>query len=90
MTAIVGAPGIVQTAPPTPAPKANDRQIGGEHYKRLKPEPWDVIVAWNLGYLDGNIVKYVTRYREKGGLVDLLKAQHYLEKLIEIEKGKTR
>jgi hypothetical protein len=87
MSAILGAPGITQT---TPAPKANDRQIGGEHYKHLKPEPWDVIVAWNLGYLDGNIVKYVTRYREKGGLVDLLKAQHYLEKLIEIEKEKQR
>ena len=68
---------------------ANDIQIGGEHYKKLKPEPWDVIGTWGLGYLDGNCVKYIARYREKGGIVDLEKAQHYLAKLIEQERAKT-
>ena len=45
--------------------------------------------AWdnNLGYLEGNIIKYVSRYKKKGGMADLLKAQHYLQKLIEtVEK----
>lgn len=67
---------------------ANDTQVGGDHYKRLKPEPWDVIVAWDLRYLPGNVVKYVARYGQKGGLEDLHKARHYLDKLIEVEEAK--
>jgi hypothetical protein len=43
-----------------------------------------------MGYFDGNALKYLTRYREKGGLNDLYKAIHYIEKLIEIEKGKLK
>lgn len=67
--------------------KANQKQIGGTHYK-TSIEPWDAIVSWELGYLDGNVVKYVARWRKKGGLADLKKAQHYLEKLIEEEEKK--
>jgi hypothetical protein len=66
--------------------KANQKQIGGTHYK-TSIEPWDAIVSWELGYLDGNVVKYVSRWRKKGGLADLKKAQHYLEKLIENEEA---
>lgn len=66
---------------------ANDKQIGGQHYK-LSIEPWDYIIANDLGYLEGNIVKYVSRYKAKNGLQDLEKALHYLEKLIETEKEK--
>lgn len=62
---------------------ANDRQVGGTHYQ-LTIEPWDYIVKNNLGYLEGNIIKYVTRYKGKHGLEDLLKARHYLDKLIEL------
>jgi hypothetical protein len=63
------------------------KQVGGEHY--LKPiQPWDFIVANDIGYLEGNIIKYVTRYKEKGGIVDLYKAQHYLDKLVEIQAQK--
>ena len=48
-------------------------------------QPWDYIVSNNLGYLEGNIVKYVSRYKEKGTpRADLLKARHYLDKLLEI------
>ena len=61
---------------------ANDRQVSGAHYK-TEIQPWDFIVANKLGYLEGNIIKYVCRYKEKNGIVDLHKAQHYLEKLIE-------
>ena len=58
-------------------------------YYRKGIECWDYIIAKDLNYLEGNIIKYITRYREKGGLVDLNKAKEYLNKLIEIEQGKT-
>lgn len=63
---------------------ANDTQEGGSHYKNMTMQPWDYIIANNLGYLEGNIVKYVTRYKHKNGVEDLKKARHYLDKLIEI------
>jgi hypothetical protein len=62
---------------------ANDTQTGGTHYQ-VAIQPWDYIVANNLGYLEGNVIKYVTRYKNKGGIEDLRKAQHYLTKLIEV------
>ena len=76
------------TTPPTTTSKvtANDIQIDGDHYKSKPIQPWDYIAANNLGYFEGNIVKYVSRWRDKGGHGDLLKAKHYLEKLIELEE----
>lgn len=68
--------------------RANDHQIGGSHYKDYKYETWDVIIDWNLGYLDGNAVKYLSRWRLKGGIQDLKKARHYIDKLIETEEAK--
>jgi hypothetical protein len=62
---------------------ANNTQTGGSHYQ-VKIQPWDYITENNLGYLEGNIIKYVTRYKAKGGVEDLKKAQHYLSKLIEV------
>jgi hypothetical protein len=64
---------------------ANQTQIGGDHYKEKSIQPWDFIAANQLGYFEGNIVKYVTRWRDKGGINDLKKARHYLDKLIELE-----
>jgi len=64
---------------------ANDVQMGGNHYVLKAIQPWDFIIANNLGYLEGNIIKYVTRHKEKGGIEDLKKAQHYLQKLIETQ-----
>jgi len=66
----------------------NDIQIGGDHYKKNTIQPWDYIVSNNLGYLAGNVVKYITRWEYKNGLEDLEKAFHYLLKLIEVEKAK--
>lgn len=68
--------------------EANQRQVAGDHYKSHKYETWDVICDWRLGYLDGNAVKYLSRWRTKHAspqarLDDLLKAQHYIEKQIE-------
>lgn len=70
---------------------ANSVQIGGDHYKNLRGmEPWDVILHWGLGFLDGNAVKYLARWRSKGGVTDLEKARHYITKLIEVEHAKKR
>lgn len=66
--------------------KANDMQVSGSHYKDKAIQPWDFIVANKLGYLEGNVIKYVSRWRDKGGIDDLRKASHYLEKLIEVEQ----
>lgn len=65
---------------------ANATQVAGDHYKRHKYETWDVILDWELGYLDGNAVKYLSRWRLKGGVQDLRKAAHYIQKLIEVEE----
>lgn len=64
---------------------ANQTQIGGDHYKAKSIQPWDYIAANQLGYFEGNIVKYVSRWQDKGGVNDLEKARHYLDKLIELE-----
>ena len=68
-------------------PTANDMQVGGDHYMDKVIQPWDYIVSNNLGFLEGNIVKYITRWKEKNGVADLRKAQHYLAKLIEVADG---
>jgi len=64
--------------------KMNTKQVGGTHYK-LNIEPWDFVLANQLGYLEGNVIKYVTRHKVKGGRADILKAMHYLEKIIEVQ-----
>ena len=75
--------------------QADQRQIGGDHYKDKDVQPWEEMEAWMSqeefsGYLRGNCLKYLARYRDKGGLQDLLKCQHYLDKLIEVEQPATR
>jgi len=67
--------------------RANEQQVGGEHYAVKAIQPWDFIIANNIGYLEGNIIKYVSRWKDKGGVEDLKKAQHYLQKLIETSSG---
>ena len=67
--------------------KANDVQVGGTHYQ-ITIQPWDYIAANNLGYFEGNVVKYVSRWRDKGGIDDLRKARHYIDKLIEVETAR--
>jgi hypothetical protein len=64
--------------------RANEQQVGGAHYAVKAIQPWDYIIANDLGYLEGNVVKYVSRWKDKGGIEDLKKAQHYLQKLIEV------
>jgi hypothetical protein len=70
---------------PTPA---NAVQVGGDHYKGDAIQPWDFILSNNLGYCEGAVVKYVTRYKHKNGIEDLQKAKHFLDKLIEFHNTK--
>lgn len=71
--------------------KADSYQVGGDHYKKYNElQPWTVVTAWNLGYLDGTALKYIARWRDKGGIEDLRKAIHFLEKLIEVEYDPAR
>ena len=58
-------------------------QVGGEHYKTLPIQPVEFILANDLGFCEGNAVKYLCRYKQKGGAQDLHKAKHYIEILIE-------
>ena len=63
-------------------------QIGGDHYRSKAIQPVEYIHANGIGYFEGNVIKYVSRWRDKGGLADLEKAKHYLAILIELEGGK--
>tara|TARA_R110000824_G_scaffold67371_4_gene174423 strand:+ start:2268 stop:2504 length:237 start_codon:yes stop_codon:yes gene_type:complete len=65
---------------------AFDKQIGGDHYKKLAIQPLEFIERNRLGFSAGNIIKYICRYKTKGGLEDLKKARHYLDLLIELEE----
>ena len=69
-----------------PSTRADTRQEGGSHY-RLAIQPIDYIYENGLGFMEGNVVKYVTRHEQKNGKEDLLKAIHYLELLIERRYG---
>lgn len=69
---------------------ANSVQVGGSHYKKMPLEHWDLVALAGLDYYQGNITKYVMRWRDKGGIEDLKKARHYLDKYIELEELRAR
>ena len=58
-------------------------QVGGNHYKDLSIQPGDYIRENNLGWYEGNVIKYITRHDKKNGLEDVMKAKHYIEMIIE-------
>jgi hypothetical protein len=64
---------------------ALDKQVSGDHYKKLKIQPVEYIHANNIPFLEGNVIKYVTRWKDKAGIPDLEKAKHCIELLIELE-----
>jgi hypothetical protein len=64
---------------------ALDVQVGGAHYKGRAIQPIEYISANNLNFCEGSIVKYITRWRDKGGVNDLEKIKHYVDLLIEME-----
>jgi len=63
----------------------NDMQVGGTHYKS-PIQHWDFVASNNLDYFQGQITKYVARWKNKGGMQDLLKARHFLDKYIDLQK----
>lgn len=70
--------------------KALDTQVGGNPYKDLAIQPVEYIFKNNIGYFEGCVIKYVTRWQNKGGLQDLEKAKHFLELLIELQNQKAK
>jgi hypothetical protein len=64
---------------------ALDVQVGGDHYKKLRIQPIEYIHANGLPFIEGCIIKYATRWRDKGGIKDLEKAKHLITLLIELE-----
>lgn len=60
-------------------------QVAGDHYKSLKIQPIEYIHANSIPFAEGCVIKYVSRWRDKGGIKDLEKAKHFLELLIELE-----
>ena len=65
-------------------------QVGGTHYSDLAIEPIDFIIANNLGFCEGNVIKYISRWKAKNGVEDLEKARWYIDFLIEVENGNKR
>jgi len=66
--------------------QALGNQVGGSHYTNMKISPLEYIEANNIGFSEGNIIKYISRYKEKNGLEDLYKARQYLDVVIKREK----
>lgn len=64
-----------------------DVQIGGNHYKTMVIQPIEFTMKNNLNFCQGNVIKYITRYKAKNGRADLEKARHYIDLLIEMEYG---
>ena len=67
---------------------ANNVQVGGDHYTSKDIQPWEAMEAWMTeeqfnGFLLGNAIKYLARWQDKGGRNDLMKASHYIDKLLE-------
>ena len=78
--------GFVKTDLKKQALKATLKQVGGSHYKDCKIQPVEYIVGNDLTFLEGNIIKYVTRHRRKGeGRKDIEKVIHYAEMILEME-----
>lgn len=71
-----------------PAPSALDSQVAGDHYKKMKIQPVEFIHANGIPFIEGCIIKYASRWRDKGGLKDLEKIKHFTELLIELESRK--
>ena len=70
------------------AESALDTQVGGGHYKDYEIQPIEYVQKNELGFIEGSIVKYITRYEDKGGANDLDKIIHYCELLKELKYGK--
>ncbi len=64
---------------------ALDIQEGGDHYRKMKIQPIEFIQANELDFLQGNVVKYITRHKNKNGAADVRKALHYCQLILELQ-----
>jgi len=89
---IVHKPGCSAERVPVGQPRtladANAIQHGGDHYKKMGIEPWDVSILNDLDVFQSEVLYYVMRWKTKNGLEDLKKAQHWLAKYIEVETAR--
>jgi hypothetical protein len=74
---------------------ASSQQIGNTHYITKTIQPWTAMESWMTseefeGFLRGNVIKYIARYKDKDGIKDVLKARHYLDKLLECLETRTQ
>jgi hypothetical protein len=63
--------------------KVLDKQVAGDHYKKMAIQPVEFIVKNNIPFLEASAIKYICRHKDKGGLADIEKAMHFLEMIIE-------
>lgn len=68
---------------------ALDVQVDGNHYKTMKVQPVEFIYANGVPYMEGNIIKYISRHKSKNGAADVRKALHYCQLILELEYGET-
>lgn len=67
-----------------------EKQVGGTHYKNLAIQPAEYVFKNGIGYLEGNVIKYISRHEAKGGAEDVLKAIHYCEMVLQMRYGITK
>jgi hypothetical protein len=67
--------------------KASEQQIGGNHYKQFKIQPAEFCYVNNIPYLEATAIKYLCRWKDKGGIQDLEKAKHFIDLLIEFQNA---
>lgn len=68
-------------------PESLAKQIGGDHYKDMNIQPVEFIVANNIPFLEGNVIKYICRHSSKNGVDDIKKAIHYCELMLDLYYG---
>lgn len=67
--------------------EALDTQVGGSHYATMAIQPIEFITANELGFIEGNVIKYICRHQNKNGAEDIKKAIHYCELLLQLKYG---
>ncbi len=75
------------SAEPTTPAAPLDTQVGGGHYKGMKIQPVEYIHANGIGYLEGNVIKYISRHGSKNGAEDVRKALHYCQLILQLQYG---
>jgi len=67
--------------------KSQAKQVGGNHYQKYEIEPIEFITRNNIPFIEGNVIKYLVRWRDKGGIQDIEKCIHYLEMLKDLKNA---